>query len=281
MADSTDGGVGAAIDPSWQNRTPRDIARIAADGGVALLPLAAVEQHGEHLPLSTDLDIANGLVEAALPRVRAGVPVCILPPLAVGLSLEHTGFAGTLSLSVETALAVLCELGDSVARAGFRRLVLFNTHGGNKALVDLAALKLRAAHAMLVVRANYFRFAPPPGLHAADGFADELRHGLHGGAIETSMMLHLAPHKVRHAALDDFRSLGRSMATEGHLLGPEGEAGFGWMAQDLHPCGAAGNARLASAELGRTLVDHFAAQLARVIEDAHDFDLARLKPSAA
>lgn len=273
MADGA--GEGQSGDsPRWQDLTPQRIAQRAASGGVALLPLAAIEQHGEHLPLSTDLDIANGLVAAALPRVRADVPVCVLPPLAVGLSLEHTGFAGTLSLSPETALAVLGEMGDSVARAGFRRLVLFNSHGGNKALVDLAALKLRAAHGMLVVRANYFRFALPSGVLDAD----ELRHGLHGGALETSMMLHLVPHAVRREALGDFRSLGVNMAADGCLLGPEGEAGFGWMAQDLHGSGATGNAQGASAALGARLVDHFAARLAQLIDEAHDFDLAQLKP---
>lgn len=154
--------IAAPALPWWQDLTPRQIARLAEEDGVAVLPLAAIEQHGEHLPLSTDLDIALGLLHAALPKLRPGLPVCVLPPLAVGLSLEHCAFAGTLSLSPETALASLVELGDSVARAGFRRLVLFNSHGGNKALVDLAALKLRVAHRMLVVRANYFRFAPRP-----------------------------------------------------------------------------------------------------------------------
>ncbi|MGD9871960.1 MAG: creatininase family protein, partial [Thauera sp.] len=217
--------------PWWQDLTPRQIGALAAAGGVAVLPLAAIEQHGEHLPLSTDLDIGLGLLEAALPKLRAGLPVCVLPPVAVGLSLEHCAFAGTLSLSPETALATVVELGDSVARAGFRRLVLFNSHGGNKAVLDLAALKLRVAHHMLVVRANYFRFAPPPDALPAD----ELRHGLHGGALETAMMLHLAPHKVRRAAIDDFASIGREMAARGCVLGPEGEAGFAWMAQDLNP----------------------------------------------
>lgn len=262
--------------PWWQDLTPQRIARLAADDGVAILPLAAVEQHGEHLPLSTDLDIALGLLEAALPKLRAGLPLCVLPPLAVGLSLEHCAFAGTLSLSPETALASLVELGDSVARAGFRRLMLFNSHGGNKAVVDLAALKLRVAHRMLVVRANYFRFAPPPdALPAA-----ELRHGLHGGALETAMMLHLAPHKVRTEAIADFASIGRDMAAQAGVLGPEGEAGFGWMAQDLNAGGATGDARLGDTVLGARLVDHFAGTLARVIEDARDFELASLVAAA-
>lgn len=262
--------------PWWQDLTPADIAALARADAVALLPLAAIEQHGEHLPLSTDLDIALGLVDAAMAQLRVDVPLCVLPPLAVGLSVEHAAFAGTLGLSAQTALAVLEEIGASVARAGIRRLVLFNSHGGNKALVDLAALNLRVAHRMLVVRAHWFRFAPPPGLIAAD----ELRHGLHGGAVETAMMLHLAPHKVRRDAVAHFESLGVRMATEGRVLGPEGEAGFGWMAQDLHPSGVVGDARLADEALGGRLVAHFAERLARVIEDARDFDLAALRTPA-
>lgn len=258
--------------PWWQDLTPRRIARLAAADAVAVLPLAAIEQHGEHLPLSTDLDIALGLLQAALPNLRPDLPLCVLPPLAVGLSLEHTAFAGTLSLTPENALATVVDLGDGVARAGIRRLVLFNSHGGNTAIVDLAALKLRAAHRMLVVRANYLRFAPPPDALPAD----ELRHGIHGGALETAMMLHLAPHKVRTEAVDDFRSLGRDLERAGRLLRPGGEAGFGWMAQDLNAGGVTGNAKLADAALGERLVRHFASTLARIIEEAKDFDLTTL-----
>ena len=258
--------------PWWQDLTPSRIAGLARADAVALLPLAAIEQHGEHLPLSTDLDIALGLLEAAVPKLRAGLPLCVLPPVAVGCSLEHTGFAGTLALDAKTALASVVEIGACVARAGLRRLVLFNTHGGNKALVDLAALELRAAQRMLVVRAHSFRFPPPPDALPAD----ELRHGLHGGALETALMMHLAPHKVRRDAVDRFESLGARMAAAGRLLGPEGEAGFAWMAQDLHPSGACGDPRLADAALGARLVEHFASRLARIVEEAHDFDLEAL-----
>ena len=258
----------------WQDHTPRSLAALAEAGAVAVLPLAAIEQHGEHLPLSTDLDIALGLVAAATAQLRSGVLACVLPPLAIGMSQEHTHFRGTLSLSARTALAAVTEIGESVARAGFRRLVVLNSHGGNRAVVDLAALALRESRGMLVVRANYFQFAPPPeALPAA-----ELRHGLHGGALETSMMLHLAPQAVRLDLLPDARSLGETMAGRAQVLGPEAEAGFAWMAEDLNPGGTTGNARLASAALGACLVTHYGRTLARVIEESFDFDLACLGP---
>ena len=256
----------------WGDFPTTAFENLDPEATIAVLPLAAIEQHGEHLPLSTDLDIALGLLEAAVPKLRPGLPLCVLPPFVPGCSLEHSGFAGTLALGASTALASLVEIGAGVARAGVRRLVLFNTHGGNKALVDLAALELRAAQRVLVVRAHSFRFPPPPDALPAE----ELRHGLHGGALETALMLHLAPHKVRREAIDRFESIGVRMAAEGRVLGPEGEAGFAWMAQDLHPSGACGDPRLADAALGERLVEHFATRLARIIEDARDFDLEGL-----
>ncbi|MGQ7242288.1 creatininase family protein [Salinicola sp. V024] len=257
----------------WQDLTTTELAGLVDDSTVAVLPLAAIEQHGGHLPLSTDLDIGLGLLEAATEQLEAGQTVIVLPPLALGSSLEHTAFAGTLSLMPETAIRVIESLGEAVHRAGIRRLVLFNSHGGNKAVIDLAALQLRAAHAMLVVKANYFRFAPP----AQALPAEELRHGLHGGALETSMMLYLAPHKVRAEHLADAVSAGQLQEQAGSTLGPEGDAGYAWMAQDLHPSGVTGNATLADVEIGRRLVSHFADRLARIIEETGRFDLATLR----
>lgn len=257
----------------WSNLSTEDIRQRVGPATVAVLPLAAIEQHGPHLPLSTDLDIGMGLAEAAFARLPAEIDALLLPPLAIGLSLEHAHFPGTLSLSPTTAQAVIAEVGGSIAAAGVRRLILFNSHGGNKAVVDLAALGLRATHDMLVVRANYFRFAPP-----ADALpAQELRHGLHGGALETSMMLHLAPAKVRTDALANWSSLGCTLADHDRRLGPEGEAGFAWLAEDLNPAGVTGNALLANAALGARLVEHFAAVLAELILDTARFDLAWLE----
>lgn len=254
----------------WQDLTSEELAARDREADVAILTLGAIEQHGQHLPLSTDLDIGEGLLEAAVQRLPEGFPLLVLPSIAVGASAEHTGFAGTLSLPPEVAIAVIEAYGDSVARAGIRRLVLFNSHGGNKAVVDIAALKLRERWGMLVVKANYMRFAPPAEVLPAE----ELRHGLHGGAVETALMLHFAPEKVRTEMLGHPSSRGERLAAQGVTLGPEGEAPFAWLAEDLHHGGVVGNARLASAELGRRLVDHYAATLAIVIEEAQVIDIA-------
>lgn len=248
----------------WQDLTHPELDRTLGADSVAVLPLAAIEQHGAHLPLSTDLDIGEGLLAAAVAVLPDDFPLLTLPPMAVGTSLEHAGYTGTLSLPPEVAIAVIEAYGDSVARAGVRRLVLCNSHGGNKAVADIAALKLRARWDMLVVKAAYMRFAPPANTVPAD----ELRHGLHGGALETAMMLHLAPHKVRRAHLGHPPSRGEAMAEQDWVLGPAGEASFAWLAEDLHPGGVVGDARLANAALGERLVTHYGARLAAVFREA-------------
>ncbi|MES1937232.1 creatininase [Salinisphaera hydrothermalis C27AD] len=256
----------------WSALTGPELASIAARDPVALLPVAAVEQHGPHLPLNTDGVIGDGIVTAAGQCLRdrgEALELLILPAMTVGASLEHTGFAGTVSLTAEQAIAQIHAIGAGVAAAGIRRLVLFNSHGGNKAVLDLAALRLRADFGLLVVKANYFRFAPP-----ADALpAEELAHGLHGGALETSMMLHLAPAAVRRDALADHESLGALRARAGATLGPEGDAGFAWMAEDLNPAGVTGNAAAADAETGARLVEAFGVRLAEIIVETACFDL--------
>lgn len=260
----------------WSDLTGPELQALAARDPLAILPVAAIEQHGPHLPLSTDVDIGEGLLAAALrPRETADqqrAPMLILPTLVVGSSMEHGAYAGTLSLSPEAAIAQIEAIGAGVAGAGIGRLLLFNSHGGNKATLDIAALKLRAAHGLLVVKANYFRFAPP-----ADALpAQELAHGLHGGALETSLMLHLAPGKVRRDAIATFEPLGQRMADAGASVLPEGDAAFAWLAQDLHPQGVAGDTHLASAERGAALCDHFAIRLTAIIDETLAFDLQTL-----
>ncbi|MFC2992471.1 creatininase family protein [Halomonas tibetensis] len=261
--------------PRWQDLTSRELAALPKES-VAVMVLGAIEQHGAHLPLSTDLDIGEGLLTAALEALPAGFPLVQLPPMAVGASDEHLSFPGTLSLSPELAIATLEAHGDAVARAGFRRLVWLNSHGGNKAVMDLAALRLRRRHGLLVVKAHYTRMPLPEGLPEATLPAEELRHGLHGGALETALMRHLAPEKVRLDHLASPISRGQAMADEGQLLGPEGEAAFAWLAEDLHPKGVVGNAGLGTAELGKRLVTHYARRIARVLIETRAMRLERI-----
>ena len=258
---------------NWQDLTTRDFEAIDPEGTVALLPVAAVEAHGPHLPLGTDAIINAAIVSRALEHLQDGTRLLVLPAQTVGHSLEHTAYPGTLSATAETLLALWTEIGRGVARAGVRKLILFNSHGGQKALVDLAALRLRAELGMLVVRANTFALGTPAGLFPAE----ELTYGLHGGEVETSLLLHLRPDLVRIDQLQDFQGLPEQAGRDLSLLGVEHPVGFGWMSQDLHAAGVCGNAARADPRRGEQLLDHLAGQLVLLVREVAAMPLDRLQ----
>ena len=262
------------------NAPPRDWTDIrwadvpAADAArwIAVLPLAATEQHGPHLPLETDIMIA----EAYLARVREilpkNVPATFLPVQPVGISTEHTDFPDTQTLSNEAALKSWMTIGNSVARAGVRKIVIVTSHGGNSAAMMLVAQDLRAQHGMLAVTTSWSRFGTPDGLFSAE----ELRHGIHGGAVETSIMLARYREHVRSEAIADFRSNAIAMEREFRWLSTQRPAPFAWQTQDLHPSGAVGDATQASADKGERLLDHGARAFCELLEDVDNFDVKRL-----
>jgi creatinine amidohydrolase len=244
--------------------------------GVAILPLAATEQHGPHLPASTDVDIGRGILDAALEALPDDLPLTVLPMLEVGASEEHLSFPETLSVAPEDLVELIVRAGHDVAAGGVRRLVLANSHGGNRFAMEVAGLRLRRELGLLVVKAHWFRFDRPSTIDLPES---EWRHGLHGGAVETAMMLHLHPDRVRTDAVDVFPSLGGELARGLRRLEPEGQASFAWLAEDLHPSGVTGDARLATASMGARLVGHYGRALADVILDAHEFPVDRLADS--
>jgi creatinine amidohydrolase len=258
----------------WQELTTEAFAGPAATPAVALLPVGAIEQHGPHLPLGVDTLIIEGILARALSLAEADLPLVVLPTQPVGKSDEHVAFPGTLSLPAETLARVWIEIGRSVARAGVRRLILFNGHGGQVAVMDIVARELRIQERMLVMAWSWFAAGVPPGL-----FADEeVRTGIHAGAIETSIMLHLRPDLVRADRAAHFEPLMARMAREGYRrLSPVGAGRMGWMAQDLHPAGACGDATDADPERGRLLVEHAAQALLELVREMARFPLERLR----
>ncbi len=264
-----DGRIG--LKRYWQDMPSSAFGAVAKDL-VAVLPIGAIEQHGPHLPLSVDSCINQALLDRALAEAPADMPVTALPLQAIGKSNEHLAFPGTLSLSVETLIGLLVDIGDCVAKAGVRRLILLNSHGGQPQILDVVARELRVRHNMLVVNAAWYAMGMPDGLFTAE----ECRHGIHGGEIETSLMLHLRPDLVDMRLAANFRSLGEEMEGEFDLLSPEGRFGFGWQAQDLNPSGACGNAAGADAERGRVLADHIVARFLDLVSEVMRFPLDRI-----
>lgn len=248
----------------WVSLTTEEFA---ADR-IAVLPVAAVEQHGPHLPVGVDTCIA----EAYLARVRALLPrdsrAVFLPVQAVGASDEHKAFRGTLTLSPETTLAAFIEIGESVSRAGIAKLVIVNSHGGNIAPIDLAARQLRVRANMLAVHCSWGRFGYPDGLFSDD----ERTHGIHGGDIETSIMLAAYPDLVRREKIADFRPATYAMERDYSYLRADDPVGFGWMTQDLHASGALGDASLATPEKGAAALDHGARAFVELLKDVEKFD---------
>ena len=264
----------------WAELSARDFAAAQASGlaaqTVAVLPVAAVEQHGPHLPLSVDAALLQGVIEAALPLLPADLPALFLPPQNVGLSTEHLAYPGTLTLSPATLIALWTELGECVARAGVKKLLLFNGHGGNVAAMDIVARELRQRCGLLVYSASWFSL-PLPDAVAGQFSAEEHRFGIHGGEIETSMMLHLAPHTVRMEHARDWRSTSQDRAGRYAILGNGKSAKMGWAMQDYHPAGAVGNAAAATADKGRAVVQGAAQALVQLLRELHALPLDMLK----
>ena len=254
----------------WTDINLAEVDMTAAARWIAVLPLAATEQHGPHLPFATDVMIA----EAYLARVREllpdHIPATFLAVQPVGISTEHIDFKGTLTLSTEAALKQWMALGAEVARAGVKKLVIVTSHGGNSAAMTLVAQDLRAQHGLLAVTTGWYRFGAPEGLFSAE----ELRHGIHGGAVETSIMLARYPQHVRLDATADFRSAGVAMEKDYRWLSASRPAPLAWQIGDLHPSGAVGNATQASAEKGERLLDHSARAFCELLDDVDKFDPA-------
>lgn len=254
----------------WSDLSTADFAAIDRSRAIAVLPVAATEQHGPHLPLSVDTDIVNGVVAAALPHLAPDLPALFLPTQAVGFSPEHTRFAGTLTLKAETLIRVWTELGECVAASGVQKLVLLNSHGGQVGALDLVARDLRARLGMLVYSVNWF------GLPLLDAqgqdvnalfSAEEQRFGIHAGEIETSMMRALRPERVRMERAEYFRSTSQDRAERFATLGNGKSAKLGWMMQDYNPEGAVGHAAAATADKGHALLDAAGRALARLLAE--------------
>jgi creatinine amidohydrolase/Fe(II)-dependent formamide hydrolase-like protein len=242
-----------------------DIAALDKRDGVVILPIGAIEQHGAHLPVCTDTMQVNAMLDAALAQLPATTRAWRLPVMPYGKSTEHEAFAGTISLSAATLIAVMHDLARSVARAGFRRLAFLNGHGGNVAVIDAAARDIRAQTGLMT-------FCLHPSLFVDAPFeisADERRFGIHAGEIETSLMLRIAPELVNMPrAIKHIPSFPAATPPFGLF----GAAAAIWLTPDWSPNGVFGDATIATADKGAAILDAGSAKLAMLITDISTFE---------
>lgn len=237
---------------------------------IAVLPTAAIEQHGPHLPVGVDTMIAEGMLAEVRRQCPDDLDIRILPVQAIGKSNEHLFAKGTLTLTAETALRAWTEIGLSVARAGIRKIVIVNSHGGNLDLVSILSRELRVQAGMLAVKCQWGGFGTPEGLYSER----EISYGIHGGDRETSLMLHFRPETVDMAQARDFAS-----TAETATIPPIGPLSYGWIASDLGPDGVVGEAHLATAEKGEETARHQAAGFIEMLRDVRDRDISGILPN--
>ncbi|KAF1022287.1 MAG: putative mycofactocin system creatinine amidohydrolase family protein MftE [Paracidovorax wautersii] len=278
MSSPAPSSAAAFVPPSryWAELTTRDFAALDPVRTVAVLPLGATEQHGPHLPLAVDACLADAMVGRALAQLAPDVPALVLPTQAVGYSPEHTAFPGTLSLSIDTVVRLWTDIGEGVARAGVKKLLLFNAHGGHVSVMDIVARELRVRCGLIVYGANWYTL--PLGDAANGQFsAHEHRFGVHGGEVETSLMLAIRPQDVRMELAAHFESTSQGRAQRYPILGNGKSAKLGWAMQDYNPKGAAGHAALATAAKGEVLLEAVGRQLAALLAEIADLPLSTVR----
>jgi creatinine amidohydrolase len=247
----------------WGDYRTTEYATIDPEATIAVLPVAAIEQHGPHLPVSTDTSIMTGMLETVIARLPGDLDIRILPVQAVGKSNEHLHAPGTLTMSAATLIEAWTELGLSIARAGLRKLIVVNSHGGNEEIMGIITRELRVRAKMLAVKTSWQRFGRPAGMYTAL----EDRHGIHGGDVETSLMLHFRPDLVDMGKADNFVSNVGRAEKEFSLLRHTGTHAFAWIATDLNPNGVVGDASIATAEKGRLTAEHQADGFITLLKD--------------
>ncbi len=256
-------------DPQWSNMRRAEIAAVDCSDWICILPLGAHEQHGPHLPFETDAIIASGIAERLVERVEGRLPVSVLPVEEVGYSPEHMDYAGSKTLSWDEAINRWISIGADLADLGIRKILLMNAHGGNSPLMTIVATEMRVRFDMLCVATSWTRFLEA-GNHVD---AEEKKFGIHGGEIETSVMLSLAPVTVDMSKAEDFLSLQQELTSKYDHLQAYGPHAFGWKMQDLNRQGVAGNASLATKEKGEKLLETALSGLETLVCEMHDFDL--------
>lgn len=248
----------------WAEYRTTEFDSLDPETTIAILPTAAIEQHGPHLPTGTDTMIAQGMLDTLCRLLPEDLDIRILPIQAVGKSNEHIHAKGTLTLSAETSLRAWTEIGHSIHRAGLRKTLIVNSHGGNLDLISILSRELRVRFGMLAVKTQWNSMGHPQGLVTEH----ERSFGIHGGDVETSLMLAFQPRTVDMSQARNFRS-----SAETSAISPIGPTSYGWIAADLSPDGTVGDASKATAERGLAIAEHQAKGMIELLRKMRDTSL--------
>ncbi len=263
---------------AWANHTSFEIEekRVLGelDQAVVILPIAAIEQHGPHLPLAVDAVINQAVLAKALSLLPLNQSLFHVPMISVGMSLEHCHFMGTLTLSDQQMIENCVQTATCLKASGIRKIVMFNSHGGNSPIMDLVAIRLRMKEEMAVVKTSWTRLVDLKQYFSED----EVKFGIHGGAAETSLMMHIAPEMVRMDQLGNFASSGERMQKNKCQIAPTGPASFAWASEDLNSQGVVGNALQATAETGRQILDAAGRALALMLQEFYAHQVTEKTP---
>ena len=230
---------------------------------VIVLPVGAIEQHGPHLPCSVDSVISSGVMGRALSELPAWVPAFGLPPITYGKSDEHLHFPGTITLTGPTLLAMVTEIGESVYRSGFRKLLLANGHGGQPQVLEMAARELRVRHGdYVIVPFHVSRVANSSGKYISD---KEKSQAMHAGHSETALMMALTPESVHmERAVANYPPVFPSKT-----LSADGRPACAWTARDFGTSGVIGDPLGATPEQGEDILRTLAASWVHAITDLY------------
>lgn len=256
----------------WNEMTTYDFEGVSQDTTIAILPLASTEQHGPHLPIATDTAINNGMLAELQQQLPDHLDVLVLPTQEIGKANEHKYGLGTLSLSAPLLIEAWTAIGQKVSEAGVKKIVLVNSHGGNSDIMSIVGREMRVRFDMMAVTTQWGRFPTPEGLYSDR----EKEFGIHGGDLETSLMLHFRPDLVKMDQAKDYVSVTESMVEDYKHIRPAGSHGLAWIARDLHPEGTVGEASKATAEKGAATAQAQVAGFIELLEDVKKFPLSQL-----
>jgi len=250
----------------WEELSTNEMKQLAKDsGGVCVLPIGCLEKHGEHLPVGTDMYIGRAIVEQAAKTEK----VLIFPYYFMGQTSECKHYVGCVGVSHELILAALLEMCDEISRNGFKKIIIFNSHGGNNKFLDLFAMKMPSLDRDYVVYVSGVFSLTNESQQKLYDFAGTSDLGEHGGLGETAVMLHLRPELVHMDRQDGKKGSRQNRLSS--LKKHKVFSGLTWYGD--FPEHFAGDHSNATPELGKLIVDVTSDTLCEIIRDVRADDV--------